>query len=95
MSKQLGDLLSRMVKEQGVDMKRSGQEVAAYTAERATVLARSVGQPGYEQALEDEATNVALFAGIELLHQARAADARVVGVIQGALVIAADAAASA
>lgn len=95
MSNEFGDLLSRLFKEQGVDMKRGGVEVAAYIAERTRVLARSVGQAGFEEAVADEASNVALFAGIDLVHQAKASDARIMGAIEGALAIGVRAAAGA
>ena len=45
------------------------------------------GQPGYQEALIAEANNVAMEAAITAIDQAEAADARLVGIVQGVLAV--------
>lgn len=82
-------LLEDLLDEARVDLKKSADEVAEYAAARANHLATLVGLPGFEQAVRAERDNVALFAGLALAGQITAAQARVVGAIQGMLFMAA------
>lgn len=59
--------------------------VAAYAAQRAAHLATIFGEPGFDEAVKAEIQNVALEAGIAAVDSADAADARIVGIITGAL----------
>ena len=77
------------VKETGVNLKISAAALALYTTERAAALSLAIGQPGFEEAVRAERDNVALKGGISAVLQGDAADARFVGLIQGALGLAA------
>lgn len=87
LTKDLSNLIRELLAEQGVEMKRAAFDVAAYAAARMRVLGRSVGQRGYEEARIAERDAIALYAGIEALDAAKAADARIIGAIEGALAI--------
>lgn len=89
------DLLDQAIKETGVTLTVSADQLSAYIAERAAVLAGSAGLVGFELAVSAERDNVALFAGLSAHREAKAADQRIIGLIQGALSIAAQAAAAA
>lgn len=84
-------LIDSALQETGVSLKASSAEVAVYAAGRAAFLSTIIGQPGFEQAVIAERDNVALFAGIAAVNQAVAVQARIVGVIQGALFMGAQA----
>lgn len=86
-----GSVLGRTAQEAGVNLKEGAATVAAYAAQRATHLATIVGQPGFERAVAAERDAVALFAGVVGVAGARAADARIVGLIEGALLFGAKA----
>lgn len=94
-AKQLGDLLTDAAAEMGHQLQGELAEVTAYAAQRTTHLSTIVGQPGFDQALRAERDAVALKAGIGAVHSADAADARIVGIIQGVLAIGAAAIAAA
>lgn len=81
-------LLQGVVNETGRNLAGSAEDVAQYAAERAQHLARIYDQPGFDLALKAERDNVAMFAGIALVDQADAIDARILGIIEGALSIA-------
>lgn len=85
----LGTLLEAAAKETGLELVKTAAEVTAYAAQRALHLASIVGESGYDEALTAEADSVALFAGIHAVKAADAADARLLGIIQGALMAAA------
>ncbi len=84
---ELADLLIEQAKGAGVDLKESLDGVRVYAAERMAHLATCVGEPGYQEAVIAEAQNVAMEAAIRAIDQAAAADARLLGIIQGALAI--------
>lgn len=86
---EFADLLEAAVEETGVALGASRAELAAYMAERAAHLSLIVHEPGFDQALMAERNNVALRAGLEMSDQARAVDQKIVGIIGGALRIAA------
>jgi hypothetical protein len=87
--------LAQAITATGASLKRSAAEVALYTAQRAAHLATLAGQPGFEEAVIAERDAVALFAGVKLVEEADAADARFHGLIEGVLAVAAKAAAGA
>lgn len=84
-------LLASAVTETGAALSKTSDELAAYVAQRAGVLAAAYGQPGYEMAVAAERDAVALWAGMAGVAAAKAADQRLLGVIQGALSIGAQA----
>lgn len=69
------------------DLQVTAHDVAVYTAQRARHLSNSHGEPGWEEALAVEKQNVALMAGIQTVEAADAADARVLGIIDGVLTV--------
>lgn len=85
----VGDELERLLKdaakETGRDLQFNTVAVAAYAAERTAYLSTLVGQPGFEEAVRAERDNVALKAGLTAVATADAADARLIGIIQGVL----------
>lgn len=85
--KEFTQLLTGLLKETGTDLKRQGFEVAAYSQQQMRKLSSAVGQRGWDEALIASRDAIALFAGIEALDAAKAADARVIGAIEGALAI--------
>lgn len=84
-SNTFGDTLAQAIKAVGKDLGDDLDTLKLYAAQRAVHLSLIVGEPGYEEAVMIEAQNVALKAGILTVETADATDARVVGVIQGAL----------
>ena len=87
----LKDLLEQAMRETVARLKRSAFEVAAYTTQRTTHLAGLAGQPGFAEAVTAERDAVATFAGIRAVGEADAADSRILGIIEGALAVAAGA----
>lgn len=79
------NLLRDAVATTGAELAASSAELAAYMAERAAHLSTISAEPGFAQAVEREASNVAMRAGLEASDQARAADQRLFGMIAGAL----------
>lgn len=82
------DQLEKAAKELGVDLKRSGQEVAQYFDQRAAHLSTIMGEPGIDEALAAERDSVLLFAAGRSVDVADAADAQLIGIVRGALAIA-------
>lgn len=83
------EMIREAAKEVGVKTKVGGRSLAAYMYERAAHLATIAGQKGFEKALRAERNNVALAAGLAVDDAAAAGDRFLVGVIQGALRVAA------
>ncbi len=79
------ELLRSALKETGISLGISADELVRYTAEVGAKLALAVGEPGFEKALVAARNAVALKAGLNATLEAEAADARIVGVIQGVL----------
>ena len=73
--------------EVGYDIRHGTEELRRYTAERTAILASLVGQAGYVQAVEAEAHNVAVKAALRLDTEAKAGDAKLLGILVGALSI--------
>lgn len=81
-------MLIEQLKSAGSSLKDDLEAVRAYAAERMAHLAKCVGEPGYLEAVKAEAQNVAMEAAARAIDQADATDARLLGIIQGALAIA-------
>ncbi len=79
------ELLRSALEETGVSLKISTDELARYVAQQAATLLKAVGEPGFDKALIAARNAVALKAGLNATLEAEAADARIVGVIQGVL----------
>lgn len=92
---ELETLLKDAARETGRDLQGNTVEITTYAAERTAYLSTLVGQPGFEEAVRAERDNVALKAGISAVKTADAADARIVGIIQGVLFLGARAIATA
>lgn len=90
---ELKGALSSAIAATGASLKQSAAEVALFTAQRTAHLATLVGQPGFEEAVVAERNSVAMFAGIKAVEEADAADARLLGLIEGVLLVGARAAA--
>lgn len=78
-------LIEDAVADTGATLEKSASEVAHYAAERADHLSSIVGEPGFDEAVKAERDNVALFAAMSAVENADAADARLKGMLQGAL----------
>lgn len=85
MDPDFNDLLRAALRETRADLSINADELILYTAERAAHLTTLLGQPGFQRAVVAERNNVAMRAGLDATLQAEAADARLVGVIQGVL----------
>ncbi len=85
----LRELFEDAARETGVSLQVGAAELAEYAAARSAHLATLVGDPNFAMAVRAERDAVALKAGILAVQQADAADARLVGVIQGGLTFAA------
>ena len=83
------DLIEQAAKDSGIELRAAAREVGVYAASRAAYLAGLVGQAGYDLAWRAETDNVALFAGIRAVREADSKQARFIGVLQGALWMAA------
>lgn len=92
---ELRDLMEDAACELGWELPNNLHEVTLYAAERTAFLSTLVGQPGFGEATRAERDSVALKAGIKVVAAADAMDARVVGIIQGVLVLGAKALATA
>ena len=90
-STSISDLLKNALRETGRDAQANLDEVRVYTAQRLIHLATCVGQPGYEEALVAEKDNVLLKAGIAAVNVADAADAKIIGIVVGAMSVGAHA----
>lgn len=82
---EFGALVSSAIADTGAGLSADLEELKTFAAERTAFLATIVDQAGYESALAAEVNNVMLKAGIGAVHSADVADARIVGIIQGAL----------
>lgn len=83
----IGKLLEAAAAATGTELKRSAREVTLYVAGRTAHLVAIANEPGFEEALAAEADSVALYAGVHAVSNADGADARVRGIIEGALVV--------
>lgn len=79
------ELLRSALSETGISLKISADELVRYVAEQGATLALAVGEPGFDKALIAARNAIALKAGLNATLEAEAADARIVGVLQGVL----------
>ena len=82
-------ILKRAAEETGRDITADLNEVAQYAAERTAHLSTLVAAPDFWEAVIVERDNVALKAGIKAVDQGDKVDARLLGIVQGALAAAA------
>lgn len=82
-------IIEQAVRDTGVSLKTSTKELALYADDQAARLLSLVGQAGYDEAVIAARDNVVLRAGIASVDQADALQARFIGVLQGALGMAA------
>ena len=82
-------LLTEAVEETGVDFVESKEVLATYAAERAQHLSTIAHEPGFGQAVIAERNNVVMHAGFEISHDLGSIESRWIGMIGGALRIAA------
>tara|TARA_R110000796_G_scaffold160859_1_gene277616 strand:+ start:511 stop:789 length:279 start_codon:yes stop_codon:yes gene_type:complete len=86
---QFENLIKDALTETGESIQRSTSEVAFYAAERTAILSTLVGLPGYAMAVEAERDNIIAFAGLKASEKSRESRIRFLGIIQGALFMAA------
>lgn len=86
---QLLSLIESAAQRLGRELAVDSRELAGYAADRARHLAGLVGQAGLEEALVSERDSVVLKAGLLAIAAGDAADAEMVGIIGGALGMAA------
>jgi hypothetical protein len=79
------DMLKTAAQETGRTLASDLDAVSDYARLRAQHLAAIVGQVGYQTALQAEALNVLLKAGVGAVRAADAADQRLLGIVLGAL----------
>lgn len=91
MKEQFKATLREALDELEVSLEVDLNDLSAYMSQRALYLSTIVGLPGFPDALIAERDNVALEAGIQSVEAATAVDRQLLGVIQGALRIAAGA----
>lgn len=84
-AKQLESMIADALKETGAQASMSAKDMAVEVQASAARLSGAVGQAGYDEALRAERDTLALKAGLKLVTAADAADARVVGIVQGAI----------
>lgn len=73
----------------GILLEKSGGEVRDYVSGQTRLLSRAVDEPGYDRILVAAGLNVASFAAGESVDIADRADAEFIGVVTGALGLAA------
>ena len=82
-------MLTNAIDETGVVLLQSPSELADYMAERADKLAGFKYDAGFSRAISLERNSIAIAAGLSLTDGSRMADQRLIGMISGALRIAA------
>ena len=85
--KERSDAVAGAAKRLGKGLEANMDELRTYASERMLHLSTLIGQAGYEEALVAERDNVALKAGLLAVDSADRADAELVGVITGAMVV--------
>ena len=75
--------------ESGRELGDTSESVANYARGRAIYLSTLTDDPGFALAVRAEQDNVLLYAGIALVDEADAADARIKGLLEGVLSVAA------
>ncbi len=79
------DLLKGPLNDAGLELASDATDLKKYIGQRALHLSSIINDPGFNLALEAEADNVALRVSTLLVRQADASDARIVGILEGAL----------
>lgn len=74
-------------KRYGAELQTNSIELRKYIADRIAYLATVAGQPGYGEAAEAEARNVAMFGIMVGITSADQLDSKLVGVITGVLLL--------
>lgn len=87
--KEFEAMLSSSLKETGARVKQVPAEIALYMSERSAHLSTIVNEPGFDQAVRAERNNVAMRAGIATHNAASQMDFQLLGLIEGALRVAA------
>lgn len=85
MGQQFFDTLLEPLKALGIDLGDHGASIKTFAAESMAKLATLAGQAGYEMAVEAERDSVLAKAGIQLAKAADGADAKALGLVEGAL----------
>jgi hypothetical protein len=85
MSMNLGDFLEQELKAAGVDLKKSGADVAAYARSLVPELVIASSEPGYDKAVRRAAKSVLLYASEKDVDAADTADARAFHFVLGVL----------
>ncbi len=80
-------LIRQNAVEAGVDLAESLTEATAYAAERAEHLASIVGEIGFEEAVQAERDSVLLRATSDAIQSADQIDARLLGIVEGAMTL--------
>lgn len=89
LKKEFFDMLSDEGTQAAGNFEKSREDVAQYMSERAIHLSTIVGEPGFGRAVTAERNNVALFAGMATANLATKTDSQILGLIGGAIRIAA------
>lgn len=89
LKEELKQLLESAIKETGGNLAVSSKELANYMSERAAHLSTIVGQTGFHMAVIAERDSVALRAGLNATNFGDGVTQRLVGLLQGALALAA------
>ena len=79
------DLLRDAISETGIELRVAKDEAIQLVAAEAARLTLAIDEPGFHMALRASRDRVALELGVDASMQARAADARIVGIIQSVL----------
>ena len=82
-------LLDDAAQETGHDFKLTHDQIAEYMAVRALHLSAIVAEPGFSQAVTAERNNVAMYVGLAASERAAGVDRQLLGLISGAIRIAA------
>jgi hypothetical protein len=76
-------------KELGIDLIETEDVLRGYASESIARLTTIIGQPGFELAVQAERDILAIKAGLQLVKDADRSDMRAIGLIEGALRMAA------
>jgi hypothetical protein len=86
---QIGDILKESAEELGAELGGQLDSLKEYVGERAQHLADCYGESGWREAVEAEVDNVRLMAGLAAVTGGEKTDAKLKGLLAGALRIAA------
>lgn len=85
MSKDTRTLFADALRATGLDLRQSAEDVASLALQRTAHLATLADQPGFLEAVGDEAARVWLYAADRSVRVGDATDARALGLIHGVL----------